>query len=130
MANSMPVSRTLQMMKDIVQGPGYEGDELYNAAAAVEQGERYTAYYDRGGRRSGVCKRARDASTSIDHVLISKTLQDSHVVSALWGACIAARGSRWRPRAGHAHRQRLVPASVRGRRARQRPLACRGRAAQ
>ncbi len=67
-------------MKDVVQARGFEGDELFNVAANVAQSTRFTAYYN---PNKGECVHARDASTSIDHILVSKGLQESHEVALL-----------------------------------------------
>jgi len=77
-ANSQPISRTLEILKDVVQLSGWDGDELLNVAERVEQDRRYTAYYNPD---KSVCKTAKDSSTSIDHVLVdSRLLARTNVV--------------------------------------------------
>lgn len=75
-ANSRPISRSLSFLKDIVKEQ--EGDELINIAQNIAQEHRYTAYYNPNG---GTCKPAKSSSTSIDHVLISPSLQTEHSIT-------------------------------------------------
>lgn len=77
-ANSKPISRSLAFLKDIIQEAAFPGDELINVAQNVAQVDRYTAYYNPD---SGVCKPANKASTSIDHILISPSLQREHTIT-------------------------------------------------
>jgi exonuclease III len=72
--SSRPISRTLSFLKDIVSEKDGEvaTDELVNIAQNVVQQQRFTAYYN---PNKSVCLPARNASSSIDHVLISDCIQ-------------------------------------------------------
>jgi endonuclease/exonuclease/phosphatase family metal-dependent hydrolase len=67
--NSVPLSRTLALLKDVL--PERPGDELHNVARSVHQGQRFTSYYH---GESDVCLPAHASSSSLDHVLVSEAL--------------------------------------------------------
>ena len=68
-ADSKPISRTLAILKELVEA--LEGDELFNIAERIVQTDRYTNYWN---PEKNVCLKAADSSTSIDHILVDTQL--------------------------------------------------------
>lgn len=68
--NSLPVSNVLQILRSM--DPADPADDLFNVAALVPKGVRYTAFWDQN--QNGLVDSPAEL-TGIDHILVSATLR-------------------------------------------------------